>query len=91
MLAVIAFEDIELLQMDVKTAFLERYLNEFIYREKPEGFVNPGKSNFVCKIQKALYELRHASRQSFDKIDFSLCKKLYWKSCAYDPADFKTM
>nr|GEY29453.1 hypothetical protein [Tanacetum cinerariifolium] len=41
LIAIVAYYDYEIWQMDVKTAFLNGYLNEEVYMEKPEGFVNP--------------------------------------------------
>ncbi|GKB11085.1 retrotransposon protein, putative, ty1-copia subclass [Tanacetum coccineum] len=41
LIAVAAFYDYEIWQMDVKTAFLNGYLSEEVYMEQPEGFVNP--------------------------------------------------
>nr|GEX76432.1 retrovirus-related Pol polyprotein from transposon TNT 1-94 [Tanacetum cinerariifolium] len=40
LIAIAAFYDYEIGQMDVKTAFLNGYLNEEIYMEQPEGFVS---------------------------------------------------
>ena len=40
MLAIAAFYDYEIWQMDVKTAFLNGYLKEELYMLKPEGFVD---------------------------------------------------
>ncbi|GKA31625.1 retrotransposon protein, putative, ty1-copia subclass [Tanacetum coccineum] len=40
LIAIAAFYDYEIWQMDVKTAFLNGYLNEEVYMEQPEGFVN---------------------------------------------------
>ncbi|GKC76409.1 retrotransposon protein, putative, ty1-copia subclass [Tanacetum coccineum] len=40
LIAIAAFYDYEIWQMDVKTAFLNGYLNEDIYMEQPEGFVS---------------------------------------------------
>nr|GEY32219.1 hypothetical protein [Tanacetum cinerariifolium] len=44
-----AYYDYEIWQMDVKTAFLNEYLNEEVYMEKPEGFVNPEYPNRSVK------------------------------------------
>ena len=41
MLAIAAFYDHEIWQMDVKTAFLNGYLKEELYMMQPEGFVDP--------------------------------------------------
>ena len=41
MLAIAAFYDYEIWQMDVKTAFLNGFLEEELYMIQPEGFVNP--------------------------------------------------
>ncbi|GJT28235.1 retrotransposon protein, putative, ty1-copia subclass [Tanacetum coccineum] len=56
-LVVIAtFYDYEIWQMDVKIAFLSGYLNEEVYMEQPEGFINPKypnqeKLHIFCEIR----------------------------------------
>nr|GEY83509.1 uncharacterized membrane protein At3g27390 isoform X1 [Tanacetum cinerariifolium] len=45
--AIAAYYDYQIWQMDVKTAFLNGYLNEEVYMEQPEGFVNPKYPNRV--------------------------------------------
>ena len=45
-----AVSGLEIHQMDVKTTFLNRELEEEIYIEQPEGFVVPGKEKKVCKL-----------------------------------------
>nr|GEU48087.1 zinc finger, CCHC-type [Tanacetum cinerariifolium] len=40
LIAIVAYYDYEIWQMDVKTAFLNGSINEEVYMEKPEGFVN---------------------------------------------------
>ncbi|GJS13697.1 retrotransposon protein, putative, ty1-copia subclass [Tanacetum coccineum] len=65
-----AFYDYEIWQMDVKTAFLNGYLNEDIYMVQPEGFVDPNYPRKVCKLQRSIYGLKQASRswnKRFDK------------------------
>ena len=46
-------------QMDVKTTFLNGYLNGEIYMEQPEGFVLPGNERKVCKLVKSLYAVSY--------------------------------
>ena len=69
MLAVAAFY--EIWQMDVKTAFLTRFIKEELYMMQPEGFVNPKGVNKMCKLQRSIYGLVQASRSwniCFDKL-----------------------
>ncbi|KAF3666134.1 hypothetical protein FXO37_10729 [Capsicum annuum] len=61
--------DLEIHQMDVKTIFLNRELEEVIYMEQPEGFVVPGKKNKVCKLIKSLYGLKQEPKQWHTKFD----------------------
>ena len=61
-LAIAAYFDYEIWQMDVKTAFLNGNLTEDVYMTQPEGFVDPKKSSMVCKLQRSIYGLRQASR-----------------------------
>lgn len=60
-LALAAAEDFEIMQFDIKTAFLNGDLEEEIYMDMPEGFdeANNGK---VCLLKKSLYGLKQASR-----------------------------
>ncbi|GJT82879.1 retrotransposon protein, putative, ty1-copia subclass [Tanacetum coccineum] len=63
LIAIAAFYDYEIWQMDVKTAFLNGYLSEEVYMEQPEGFVNLKFPNRVCKLKRSIYGLKQASRQ----------------------------
>ena len=48
MLAIAAFYNYEILQMDVKTAFLNGYLKEELYMMQLEGFVDPMGINHMA-------------------------------------------
>lgn len=49
-------------QMDVVTAFLNGDLEEEIFMEQPEGYVQPGQEDMVCKLKKSLYGLKQSPR-----------------------------
>jgi hypothetical protein len=69
MLAIGATMDLEIHQMDVKTAFLNGELEEDIYMDQPQGFVQDGKKHFVCKLKRSLYELKQSPRAWYQHID----------------------
>lgn len=59
-LSIFAVENLEMIQFDVKTAFLFGDLEETIYMEPPLGFEI---DNRVCLLKKSLYGLKQAPRQ----------------------------
>jgi hypothetical protein len=68
-IALVAHYDLELHQMDVKTAFLNGDLDETIYMAQPKGFVMEGKEKLGCYLKKSIYGLKQASRQWYLKFD----------------------
>ena len=85
MLAIATFY--EIWQMDAKTAFLNGFLKEELYMMQPEGFVNPKDANKVCKLQRSIYGLVHASQSwniRFDKLikAYSFVQT-YGEACIY--------
>ncbi|CAM8959508.1 unnamed protein product [Rhodiola kirilowii] len=71
--------DLEIDQMDVKTAFLHGDLDKEIYMEQPEGFQVEGKKDYVCTLQKSLYGLKQAPRQWYKKFESIMEKQGYQK------------
>ena len=53
-LSLIAYFDMELEQMDVKTSFLHSELEETVYMVQPKGFTQPRHEHLVCKLKKSL-------------------------------------
>jgi hypothetical protein len=61
LLAIAAYFDDEIWQMDVEMAFLNRNLTEDVYMTQPEGFVDPKYPGKICELQKSIYGLKQAS------------------------------
>lgn len=83
-LGLVASLDLEMEQLDVKTAFLHGDLQEEIYMEQPEGFEVKRKEDFVCKLKKSLYGLKQAPRQWYRKFDSFMTSNGY-KRTSVDP------
>jgi len=52
----------ELHQMDVMTAFLNGDLDEEVYMEQPDGYVDQTYSDEVCRLLQVLYGLKQAPK-----------------------------
>ena len=61
--------------MDVKSAFLNSYINEEVYVSQPPGFEDPYLEDHVFKLRKALYDLKQAPRTWYDRLSKFLIKK----------------
>ena len=62
--------DLEVEQLDVKTAFLNGFLDEEIYMSQPPGFViEHGDKEQVCKLKRSLYGLKQSPRQWNKRFD----------------------
>ncbi|KAG8480749.1 hypothetical protein CXB51_025125 [Gossypium anomalum] len=55
LLGIVAMHDLELEQLDVKTAFLHGELKKDIYMQQLEGFIVSEKEDYVCLLRKSLY------------------------------------
>ena len=73
-MVLVAHFDLELHQMDVKTAFLNGDLNESVYLAQPKDFVMEGKEHMGCRLKKSIYGLKQASRQWYLKFDETVRK-----------------
>ena len=74
--------------MDVVTAFLHGNLKEEVYMKQPEGFEIKGKEHYVCKLQKAMYGLKQASRAWYEKISEVLLNRLGFNRSEHEPCVF---
>ena len=68
-MALVAHYDLELHQMDVKTAFLNGNIDETIYMVQPENFESNNSKQLVCRLKRSIYGLKQTSRQWYRKFD----------------------
>jgi hypothetical protein len=68
--------------MDVKNAFLHNDLEEEIYMEQPQGYIQ--NSSLVCRLKKSLYGLKQAPRAWYAKMDSYLLSQNFIH-CKSDP------
>lgn len=57
-LAIIVHFDWFISEEDFSNAFLHSDLTEDVYMNHPPSFVDPSKLDYVCKLDKSLYELK---------------------------------
>ena len=84
--------DLELHQMDVKTAFLNGELNENIYMEQPTCFFIQGQEHKVCKLNRSIYDLKQSSRQWYLRFHSTIITSyhftiIYEDHCVYIKQD----
>ncbi|GKD56698.1 retrovirus-related pol polyprotein from transposon TNT 1-94, partial [Tanacetum coccineum] len=69
--------DFKLFQMDVKSAFLNGFINEEVYVSQPSSFIDFEKPNHVYKLKKALYGLKQAPKSWYDRLKSFLFEDKY--------------
>lgn len=74
-----------ILQMDVKSGFLNGKLKEEVYIEQPLGYMKRGDEKKVLRLKKALYGLKQAPRAWNERID-AYFKRNGYEQCPYEHA-----
>ena len=82
LLATAAQKDLQLGQMDVKSAYLHSNIEEGIYLEQPQGFVKKANSGqkLVCKLNKSIYGLKQAAKNWYEALTSLLLKEGFKRS-----------
>ena len=75
LLAFACHMNFKLFQMDMKSVFLNGFIQEKFYVEQPSDFEDFEKINHVYKLQKALYGLKQAPRAWYERLSKFLIKK----------------
>jgi len=68
LLAFASIMGFKLYQMNVKSAFLNGFIQEEVYVDQPPGFENSEKPNHVFKLKRALYGLKQAPRAWYERL-----------------------
>jgi len=80
LLAYASIMDFTHYQMDVKSSFLNGFIQEEVYVDQPPGFENSDKPNHVFKLKKALYGLKQAPRAWYERLSKFLLEKDFSRS-----------
>ena len=58
LLAIVAYHDYKIWQIDVKITFFNGNIKENVYMIARKGFVSKTKPHKICKLQKSIYKLK---------------------------------
>ncbi|KAL0411233.1 UNVERIFIED_CONTAM: hypothetical protein Slati_3713000 [Sesamum latifolium] len=88
LLAIAAWYDYEIWQMDVKMTFLNGFIEEEIFMDQPEDFTVVGEEQKVCRLQRSIYGLKQASQSWNTRFDEVIRGYDFIKN-DYDPSIYK--
>ena len=79
-LAIVVQSKLYVYQMDVKSAFMNGYLDEEVYVEQPQGYEFQGQEHKVYRLKNVLYGLKQAPRSWYSRIDSYLIENGFHRS-----------
>ncbi len=88
--AMAAFLDLDIDQIDVKTAFFYGLIDQLVYVEIPKGPESEENWNMVRKLLKTLYSLKQSPRLWYKRLSTFFLKKLGLKQINADHSIFVT-
>ncbi len=88
--AIAAYYDLDIDQIDIKTAFLYGLIDQLIYIEMPKRTETDTNNNMVCKLFKALYSLKQSLRLWYERFSSFLLEKLGLQPIHADHGIFTT-
>jgi hypothetical protein len=75
LLAYASHDEMKLYQIDMKSVFLNGFINELVYVDQPSRFKDPRYPNHIYRMSKALYGLKQAPRAWYERLwDFLIEK-----------------
>ncbi|GJU71524.1 retrovirus-related pol polyprotein from transposon TNT 1-94 [Tanacetum coccineum] len=77
LLAIACANDFKLYHLDIKSAFLNGFINEEVYVAQPSGFIDFERPNYVYKLKKALFGLKQSPKAWYDRLKAFLLKYEY--------------
>ncbi|KAF5471906.1 hypothetical protein F2P56_008669 [Juglans regia] len=69
-------------QLDISNAFLHGFLDEEVFMEQPQGFIDENYPDYVCRLHKSLYGLKQAPRAWFRRLSQYLLEYGFIESSA---------
>ncbi len=88
--AIAAYYDLDIDQMDVKTAFLYGLIDQLVYVQISKGSKDSTNRDKVCKLLKALYGLKQVPRLWYERLSKFLLEKLGLSRINADHSTFVT-
>ena len=89
LLAFSCIKGFKLFQMDVKSAFLNGYINEEVFVSQPPGFEDHQHPGHVFKLKKALYGLKQDPRQWYKRLSDFLTSQGYDRGTSIRPCSLR--
>lgn len=74
--AIVAYYNLDINQIDIKTAFLYGLYNQLIYVKMPKGTKTNTTRDMIYKLEKTLYNLKQSPRLWYKRLSSFLLEKL---------------